>query len=290
MALAIYLRFTHAISYERLVRLFRDLFSLSISEGGLNALLQRAKPCFDKQTEAILARLRKSRVIYSDETSVRIDGVNWWNWVFQNDDIVLHVIRRSRGIGVVEDVLDGHKPALWVSDLYGAQQGHAEKWQVCLTIPLRNCQFAIEAGDTVFAPRMKRLFLRAFVIAKRRHTMAETARKAYKTRIEHQLDAILDLPVEHKDARRLLKRYKKHRWSLFTFLDYPEIAPDNNSSERALRPTATYRKVTGGFRSTWGADLYAAVRSTTGTAAKSGQNPFAAIKSALGFSTAYAGG
>ncbi len=290
MALAVYLRFTHAISYERLVRLFRDLFSLSISEGGLNALLQRTKPCFDKQVEAILARLRKSRVIYSDETSVRIDGVNWWNWVFQNDAIVLHVIRRSRGTGVVEDILDGHKPALWVSDLYGPQQGHAEKWQVCLAHQLRNCQFAIEAGDTVFAPRMKHLFLRAFVIAKRRHVLTEAARRSYKTRLEHQLDAILALPTEHKDARRLLKRYKKHRWSLFTFLDYPEVAPDNNSSERALRPTATYRKVTGGFRSTWGADLYAAVRSTVGTATKSGQNPFAAIKSALGFSIAYAGG
>jgi hypothetical protein len=33
---------------------------------------------------------------------------------------------------VVADVLAGHRPTLWVSDLYGAQQGHAEHWQVCL--------------------------------------------------------------------------------------------------------------------------------------------------------------
>jgi Transposase IS66 family len=110
----------HAISYERLVRLFHDLFGFVVSEGGLNAMLQRAKPCFDRQVAAILARLRKSRVVYSDETSVRIDGINWWNWVFQNDDIVLHVIRPSRSRAVVEDVLDGHRPALWVSDLYAA--------------------------------------------------------------------------------------------------------------------------------------------------------------------------
>jgi hypothetical protein len=30
-----------------------------------------------------------------------------------------------------------------------------------------------------------------------------------------------------------------------------------NDSERELRPTATYRKVTGGFRSQWGAELFA---------------------------------
>jgi transposase len=56
-----------------------NLFGLAVSEGGLNALRCRAKPYFDREGAGILARLRKSRVIYSDETSVRIDGINWWN-------------------------------------------------------------------------------------------------------------------------------------------------------------------------------------------------------------------
>jgi transposase len=289
VALALYLRIVHAVSYERLARLFRDLFGLGISEGALDAMLRRAKPSFDRDSASILARLRKSRVVYSDETGVRVGGKNWWNWVFQNDDIVLHVIRRSRGQGVIEDVLDGHRPALWVSDLYSAQQGHADKWQICLAHQLRDCRYAIEAGDTVFAPRMKRLFLRAFVVAKRRHSMSGFARKANKTRLENDLKAIMALPIEQKDAKRLHKRYQKHRRSLFTFLDYPELAPDNNSSERALRPTATYRKVTGGFRSSWGADLYAAARSTIGTAAKNGLDAFASIKSTLGISVTCSG-
>ena len=290
VALAVYLRFVHAVSYERLARLFRDLFGLGVSEGALDAMLRRAKPCFDRDAAAILARLRKARVVYSDETSVRINGKNWWNWVFQNDEIVLHVIRRSRGRQVVDDVLDGHRPALWVSDLYGAQQGYAEKWQVCLAHQLRDCRYAIEAGDTVFAPRMKRLILRAFVMAKRRHVRTESTRKEYKERLMRELDAIMALPVKQKDGIRLRKRYTKHRGSLFTFLDHPEIAPDNNSSERALRPTATYRKVTGGFRSIWGSELYAAARSVIGTAAKQGTHAFQAIKSSLAQSMPYAVG
>ena len=285
VALAIYLRFIQNISYQRLARLFRDLFGLVLSVGALDAMLQRAKPCFDREVTAILARLRRSRVVYSDETSVRIDGVNGWNWVFQNDEIVLHVIRPSRGHGVVEEILDGHRPALWVSDLYGAQQGHADQWQICLAHQLRDCRYAIEAGDMVFAPRMKRLILRAFAIARRRHELAATTRRSYKARLERDMDAIMGLNVEQKDGRRLRKRYGKHRGSLFTFLDHPELAPDNNGSERALRPTATYRKVTGGFRSNWGADLYAAVRSTIGTAAKQGIHAFDAIRHALQPST-----
>jgi transposase len=68
----------------------------------------------------------------------------------------------------------------------------------------------------------------------------------------------------------LRKRYGKLRGHLFTFLDHPEVAPDNNSSERELRPTTTYRKVTGGFRSDWGKDLFAAFRSIVGTVTRRG--------------------
>jgi transposase len=56
VALAIYLRFTHAISYRRLSRLMAELFELAISEGSLDAAFRRAMPCF------------------SDKTSVRVAG------------------------------------------------------------------------------------------------------------------------------------------------------------------------------------------------------------------------
>ena len=62
---------------------------------------------------------------------------------------------------------------------------------------------------------------------------------------------------------------------------FPPCCTDNNSSERDLRPTATYRKVTGGFRSVWGANLFAAVRSVIGTAARRGIDAFQAIKMIL---------
>jgi transposase len=79
---------------------------------------------------------------------------------------------------VVTDVLDGHRPAIWVSDLYSAQQGHADLWQVCLAHQLRDCKFAIEAGDAIFAPRMKALLLRAVVLARRRTGLTESTRRA----------------------------------------------------------------------------------------------------------------
>jgi transposase len=153
VALAIYLRFTHAISYRRLSQLFMHLYTLRISKGALDAMLQRAKPRFDSEVAAILARLRRSRIVCSDETSVRIDGRTHWNWVFQNDQVAIHVVRNSRAARVVTETMAGHRPSIWVSDLYGAQQGHADVWQVCLAHQLRDCKYAIEAGDTIFARR-----------------------------------------------------------------------------------------------------------------------------------------
>nr|WP_294576849.1 IS66 family transposase [uncultured Rhodopila sp.] len=282
MALAIYLRFTHAISYRRLSQLFLHLYALRISEGALDAMLRRAKPSFDNEVTAILARLRRSRIVCSDETSVRIDGRTHWDWVFQNDQAVIHVVRDSRAACVVNEVMAGHRPSIWVSDLYGAQQGHADLWLICLAHQLRDCQYAIDAGDTVFAPRMKALLLRAVVLARRRKSLTESTRRSYLRRLDRDLNTIMALVPGNPHARRLRKRYGKVRNSLFTFLEHQDVPPDNNGSERELRPTATYRKVTGGFRSKWGADLFAGVRSVVGTAARRGLDAYQAIRGVLG--------
>jgi transposase len=89
------------------------------------------------------------------------------------------------------------------------------------------------------------------------------------------------LAPTNQHGKRLRKRYGKVRSHLFTFLDHPEVGADNNGSERELRPTATHRKVTGGFRSEWGADLFAAIRSVVGTAARRGIDAYQAIRMTL---------
>ncbi len=221
VALAMYLRSMHAISYQRLSRLLLELFGPSISEGALDAAFLRSKPAFDADVASILARLRRARVVCSDETSVRVAGRAYWNWVFQNDEVVIHVVRSSRGAGVVAEVLDGHWPALWVSDLCGAQQGHAEAWQICLAHQLRDCACAIEAGDAVFAPRMKAMLLRAVVLARPHRTLAPSTRREYRRRLECALDAVVGLAPTHRDGLRLRKRYGKLRSHLFTLLDHP---------------------------------------------------------------------
>jgi len=61
--------------------------------------------------------------------------------------------------------------------------------------------------------------------------------------------------VQHAEVRR----------HLFVFVTNRAISATNNGSERALRPCVVYRKITNGFRSEWGAVLYADIRSVIET-------------------------
>ena len=75
-AVATYLKTFQALSYERLQAALSDLFGLTLSQGGLMNLLQRAQRRFRSGREEAVSTLRRATVVASDETGVRIEGSN----------------------------------------------------------------------------------------------------------------------------------------------------------------------------------------------------------------------
>jgi transposase len=75
-----------------------------------------------------------------------------------------------------------------------------------------------------------------------------------------------------------LKQLLSH---LFLFLEDTTISPTNHDSERALRFSVIFRHVTNGFRSEWGRDLFADIRSIVNTGQRQGLSAFQAISRAL---------
>ena len=65
---------------------------------------------------------------------------------------------------------------------------------------------------------------------------------------------------------KLRKRIAANRAHLFVFVANRHVPYTNNVSERHLRPSVIFRKVTNGFRCEWGAETYAAFRSIVSTA------------------------
>lgn len=108
-AVATYLKTFQALSYERLQRAFADLFGLTISQGGLMNMLRRAQGAFALERDGAIAALRRAEVVASDETGVRIEGSNAYQWVFRCNEAVVHQAAPSRGAVVVRTLMDGHR-------------------------------------------------------------------------------------------------------------------------------------------------------------------------------------
>lgn len=270
-ALIIYLRFTQGIAFARLARLLSDLLGLDISAGALVNMLDAARDAFSRQTSLLRARLLSGTAIESDETGLRVGKRNWWLWVFHHKDNAVFVVEPSRGKGVPKAFLGEHRPEFWVSDRYGAQLGFAAKEnQVCLAHLIRDVQYAIDDGDSLFAPALRHLLGRACRIGRRRERLADATLRTYATRLESRLDDLMRRTPTHAAGVKLHRMIKKIRRHLFVFVTNRAIPPTNNGSERALRPCVTFRKITNGFRSEWGARLYADIRSVFETARRRG--------------------
>ena len=265
-ALVVYLHYAHAIGMERLATLMGEIFGLSISEGAISNMLARAQAPLVAAAAAIQAAVTASPVVCSDETSARVSGKTWWEWVFIGTLAVLHVIRPSRGKAVVESLFGVRRPLVWVSDMLGSQRGHAVQWQVCLAHLLRDARYGVECGDTAFSAPFKRLLLRAIAIGPRRQTLKDTTLAQYHADLQRRLDRIMAAVPLGEPGRKLRKRIAANRGHLFVFVTNRDVPYTNNVSERHLRPSVIFRKVTNGFRCEWGAETYAAFRSVVSTA------------------------
>jgi transposase len=281
-ALAIYLKGFQALSYERLSGLFRDVLGLSVSEGALMNMFIRSRDGFKIEAEKARVLLRAAKVVASDETGVRIEGTNSYHWVFHCKDAVVHQPDYSRAARVVEEVMSGHVPKVWISDRYSAQQKHGARHQTCLAHLARDTAFALEHGVDDLPLRFKLWFGRAFDLANGIAEFAASTIARKKRDLESSLAALLVAVTECELARQLQAKIARARDQLLTFCDYPgEVEPTNNGSERKLRPCVIQRKVTNGYRAMWAAHAEADVRTTIDTARLNRRNPFDVIVATL---------
>lgn len=146
---------------------------------------------------------------------------------------------------------------------------------------LRDAQYAIDAGDTGFAPGLQRLLRRAVAIGRRRAALKDSTLAHYRADLDRRLDRLLRTPPTAKAGQKLARVIRKCRGGLFVFVTRRDVPSTNNGCERALRPSVIFRKVTGGFRSQWGSRLYAAVQSVIGTGRLGGKSALEAIQGVL---------
>jgi transposase len=280
-----YLHEYHHVGYARLAAIGRDLWRLAVSQGAIANALARVAQRLAPQAAAIREQVRASPVIGSDETSARVNGRTHWQWVFQTPTASYHVIVPRRNGEVVQDFLGDAEPQTWVSDLWKPQlNAGAARHQICLAHQLRELQYVVDKEQSPWAQDCQALLRLAIHRAHQRDrgALRGAAYTAAVRKIEADCDALLVTPVAGAEASRLWVRFREHRKHLFVFLDDPAVPPTNNASEQALRNSVVHRKVTGGFRSDWGADAHAIVTTVLDTARKRGEDLLTTLHAALG--------
>ena len=245
-------------------------------------MFKRAAPAFAAKRDNALVALRRAQVVACDETGMRIEGCNGYQWVFCAPDAVVHTAGFSRAAQVVRDTMAGHQPEVWISDRYTGQQGHGRQHQTCLAHLDRKANFVEKHGSDFIGMRIKLWLDRAFGLARDIATLAASTVKGRRRKLIRDLDAILATATECELARELLGQIRRARDQLLTFCDFPgKVDATNNVSERALRPSVIQRKVTNGYRAKWAADAEADLRTAVDTARLRGANPFQTILGAV---------
>jgi transposase len=180
----------------------------------------------------------------------------------------------SRAARVVDEMMGGHEPKVWISDSYSVQQKHGDRHQTCLAHLDRDTAFAFEHGSDDLPFRFKLWLGKAFDLARAIAGFAASTLARKKRELEKQLTVLLAAPTRCDVARELQAKIGRARDQILTFCDYPvEVDATNDTSERRLRPCVIQRKVTNGYRAMWAAKAEADVRTTIDTARLKGANP-----------------
>ncbi len=283
MAIVVYLSVVHYVSYKRIVQTLQTLYKISISEGTVDSLLKKAAKLSQNEIDKIVSELSLADIVGIDETGVKVNGSRDWNWVFQNNRCTFIVHNESRGAKVIEkNFEDGFVNAIIVHDNYSSYNNLISSGeQLCLAHKIRDLNYAIECDNAQVMKDMKSLLQEAMIDHKL--DLLPSQREILKEQYLLMFDELLETKVKEKsETQKQINSFKKARDKIFTFLLHPNVPPDNNGSERAIRNIKVKLKVSQQFKSTQGAKDYATLRSIVDTARKRDMNEFETIRDIFG--------
>ena len=273
IAMVSYFNVFQYVPYRRLKLLFKDIFNLSISEGSIENLLNKAAKKSDPIYQTIFEEIQTANYIGSDETGAKVNGEKWWIWVWQNVKNTFLKASNTRGFDTVEQLFPNGLPNATIgSDRWAAQLKIASKnKQLCFPHLQRDLVYLIETEKIEWANQFKDLLSKTL---KLRHIAFERNKAFQKKEVqaqelEQELNLLLAITISKDTASKthtFQKSMIKYRNYLFTCLYDLDVPPDNNASERAIRNVKVKQKISGQFKS--GQHTFCVLRSIIDTLRK----------------------
>jgi transposase len=287
LVLTAWLHYALGNTLAQIVEVFNFHLQMQVTPGGLVHMWQRLAEILFAWYEQIRQEALDSAVLHGDESGWRVNGKTHWLWCFANSALSYFLIDRSRGHPALRRFFTQEFGGILVSDFWGAYNAVAcALRQTCLVHLLRELEHTEKykspgAEWPPFAKKLRRLIGDAIRLWRRKDQLSPESYASRRLRLTARLDALIETPWPDSHARRLIKRLRRHRNDLFTFLDQPGVPFDNNLAERAIRPAVIIRKNSYGNRSDQGADVQAILMSVFFTLKKRGYNPVNTICDAL---------
>jgi DNA-binding protein H-NS len=258
------------------------VLGIPISQGSLAKIHKWFQESLAPSYQQWLSYIQRPGVRCVDETTYCIDGIKYWLWVATSEKICVLLLAPTRSSAELEKLLGTNFEGILSSDCFSAynpqKAGRKQKCLVHLERDLAELQTSRFQGNRDFAHQVKEILSvsRSFYHNYQEGKLSRAELTTQRKELENRLQEVVDNPPAGgfpSDARRLANRLKRHWDEWFTFLSHPEVKPDNNDAERALRPIVVHRKVSGGARSDWGAKLVAQMFSFLETMRLQGENP-----------------
>lgn len=285
LGLGVYLQVQHLLPYARTAALLRDLFGRAPSQGTLARALERAHQWLAPVETAIHKGLRASAVVHLDETGIRAGGARRWVHSAGTSTLTLYRTHAKRGREAIDamGVLPGYAGTA-VHDAYVSYLSYPATHALCNAHLLRDLVAVEEETQAPWASAMQALLREAKAAAEEaRARGAPQVDAARAGQIRARYDALLEAgraahaphPLTGRGVRRkqsagynLVRRLEKNADAVLAFVADVRVPFDNNLAERDLRMLKTQQKITGGFRTVHGAEVFCRIRSYVATLRK----------------------
>jgi len=287
LVLSAWLHYALGNTLSQIVEVFNFHLQLKISSGGLVQMWYRLQAILYAWYDQIQREALQSAVLHADESGWRVDGKTHWLWCFTTADLTYYMIDRCRGSPALMKFFIEEFSGTLVSDFWGAYNAVVcALRQTCLVHLLREWEHTGKYKSPSkhwpgFAKKLRRLLGDAIRLWRRRGQLPDATYASRRGRLAIRLEQLIDTPWKDAHAKRLVKRLRRHRNDLFTFLDQPHVPFDNNAAERAIRPAVIIRKNSYGNRSHRGADCQAVLMSVFRTLKQRGHDPIQTVVAAL---------
>ncbi|PIQ68212.1 MAG: hypothetical protein COV91_05290 [Candidatus Taylorbacteria bacterium CG11_big_fil_rev_8_21_14_0_20_46_11] len=246
MSYILYARYRLRLPMEKIRESLLDLCAFKISEGEIVATLKDAEILFGKDYEAITILIQEASAVYADETGWRMDGKNWWLWVFVTATGTKYVIEDTRGGGIPRNILGEKTDRVIISDGYGAYKNLPGDKQQCWVHLMRVAKLHSPTLYVDLVILYKKLLLEL------EKPIAGRNKVAFQKRISELIEKRYSEPTVEKVKVRM----RNHQSFLFTCLHHENVLPENNTAERAIRQQVVMRKIFGGSRTKAGAEAH----------------------------------